>query len=606
MKIAYLLLIHQRPRHFARMLRALDDDGVHFFVHIDAKSDISPFRKAAAEYTNVTFLESPERVLVFWSGFSTITAILNLLRAAHRTHPSFVRYALLSGADFPIKPNDQIREALRSDIEFIRADHRIDPQIDDRHSRRIRYLHLYDRPLFNPKTSRHPRFATLSGRLLRLLPQRSLPSIPLYQGSAWWALTAPCVEFILRYVEDNPAYSNFFRYVSTPDEVFFHSIVFHSPFRPKVSHDVESVSDPFHDRFDGDDHASHFIDWKTPGIELPKILDLSDMDRIRKSKALFARKFRSPRSDSLIREIQARLVPGNRTVGKTQPSPTTSLPGRMTATGTSRMSEALPRLAAGASAGWKQEYAEFYYRNGRGGRAYELRSRLSTAPSLVAFRPDHCRSPVYLRTHTTDLSAYQEVIRDGAYALAPVRSPRIILDCGANIGLTSVFFANRYPEAKIIALEPDPSNFELCVMNCAPYENITPSRTAVWSHKSTVSVFDPGGTHGEWGIRVGAQPDAAAERILGRAPAFSIDEIMRQHQIDRIDLLKVDIEGAELEVFSNPSAWLDRVGVVIVETHERFRPGSRAAVRSALSKFEDQWEAGQNEIFARSGWLTPE
>lgn len=298
--IAYLILAHDRPGHLARMIRALDCEGVTFFIHIDAKSDLGAFKQAVPPGRRVKYLEGAERVAVHWSGYSTVVATLNLMNAAMGSGESFVRYALLSGADFPIKNRHAIRDRLHSKTEFIRTDFFIDPFEDKLLAQRVRHIHLYDYPWLNPRTTPSPFLFGWAQRFLRLVPRGKFPDIPIYQGSAWWALTHDCVEYILTYFHEHPAYAKFHKYTCTPDETFFHSIVVASPFRRMMSHDVEAPQQTF----DWDDYASHFIDWATPGIELPKVLDLSDLPRIQKSGAFFARKFQSPASDALLDRIE--------------------------------------------------------------------------------------------------------------------------------------------------------------------------------------------------------------------------------------------------------------------------------------------------------------
>lgn len=308
MTLAYLILLHQQPKHLGRMIRALDAGGVQFFIHVDGKADIGPFRRAAGPGPNIHFLEGRRRTNVFWSGFSSITAILNLLEAASSAGTQFSRYCLLSGSDFPIKGAATIREELRSEIEFMRVDRRLDPQGQDLHSRRIRGWHFYDHRLMNPRTTPAPRWLERAESLIRRVPRRPYRGIPLYQGSAWWALTHDSVAHILKFVRGNPEYAAFHRHVGVPDECFFQSILKASPFRGNIVQDFERNPGDIAER--PYDHASHFIDWITPGIELPKILDLTDADRLAGSRALFARKFGQPRSDDLLRLLEERIAGG--------------------------------------------------------------------------------------------------------------------------------------------------------------------------------------------------------------------------------------------------------------------------------------------------------
>ena len=300
--LACLLLTHDCPGHVARLVRALDCEGVTFFIHVDRKTDAAPFIAAVPPGERVVYLDVDRRVDVYWGGYSIVAATLNLLKVARKSSRSFTRYLLLSGSDFPIKHSEQILAALRDPaIEYLRLDRRIDPSQDDLFARRVKYLHAYDHPRFNPRSAPARESHNAAEEGLRAIPRGRYPGLPFYQGSAWWALTHDCVSFILAYLSDHPEYEAFHRFTSTSDEIFFHSIVAASPFRNRLSHDYVTEK-PRSDA--ANDHASHFIDWLTPGVELPKVLDMSDWSRLQRSRALFARKFREPVSTELIQRLE--------------------------------------------------------------------------------------------------------------------------------------------------------------------------------------------------------------------------------------------------------------------------------------------------------------
>jgi FkbM family methyltransferase len=207
---------------------------------------------------------------------------------------------------------------------------------------------------------------------------------------------------------------------------------------------------------------------------------------------------------------------------------------------------------------------------------------------------------VALRPGTSDLYVLQQVFRDSEYASADLpASARTIVDLGANIGLAALFFALRYPEARILAVEPDAGNFALLTANIATVaDRVTPLLAAAWPSDGHINLHseDADGTPlGAWGIQV-------SERLTGAdgsVPCYNVGTLLDQAGFDRVDILKVDIEGAELEVFARESAgWLPRVDLITIETHDRFRPGSDAAVRDALAPlFEELPPRGENLFF---------
>ena len=112
MHTAYLIAAHHQPGHLRRLIRALGTPGAAFFIHIDAKVDASAFHMAVGECPNVVF--TSERVRIVHSGFSQVRATLALLSEAWNFDSGFQRFCLLSGSDFPIKPNSRIRASFAS------------------------------------------------------------------------------------------------------------------------------------------------------------------------------------------------------------------------------------------------------------------------------------------------------------------------------------------------------------------------------------------------------------------------------------------------------------------------------------------------------------
>jgi FkbM family methyltransferase len=143
-------------------------------------------------------------------------------------------------------------------------------------------------------------------------------------------------------------------------------------------------------------------------------------------------------------------------------------------------------------------------------------------------------------------------------------SPSLIVDAGANTGMASLFFASIYPTAKIIAIEPEASNFELLRENCASWENITPIRAAVWPTDANVVISNQDAE--KWAFSVTLSSDVNAG-----IPTITIPQIIAQNEVNHIDLLKLDIEGAEHELFGESSeVWLPSVKFIAIELHDRF------------------------------------
>lgn len=223
------------------------------------------------------------------------------------------------------------------------------------------------------------------------------------------------------------------------------------------------------------------------------------------------------------------------------------------------------------------------------------RARLSRRPMQISITSGKHSHPVHLRMRTTDVSLYEEIIVNSEYEFEIRRQPSVIVDAGANIGLTSVFFANRFPTAKVIAVEPESSNFAMLVKNSERYTNIMPIEAALWRAETMVDLSDPG--TGSWGFQTEERQEPAANGA--RVRALTVDSLMREAGVEHIDILKVDIEGSEKEVFECCGKWIDKVGVLVVEFHDRWKTGCSETVRNAAKDFPISWTQGETTFFFR-------
>ena len=196
-----------------------------------------------------------------------------------------------------------------------------------------------------------------------------------------------------------------------------------------------------------------------------------------------------------------------------------------------------------------------------------------------------------IRKNTSDWKAFKQVFILKEYDFPIGFEPKFIIDGGANVGYASLFFADKFPAAEIIAIEPEKSNFEILSKNISRYKQINAIKAGLWHKKASLKIEDSGS--GEWGFM-------AKEVGLGDydIQAITIDEILKQSGKEEIDILKLDIEGAERELFSqNYDSWLGKVKVLIIELHDRMKEGCSAAFYSAIKKYNfSQTQRGENII----------
>lgn len=208
----------------------------------------------------------------------------------------------------------------------------------------------------------------------------------------------------------------------------------------------------------------------------------------------------------------------------------------------------------------------------------------------VALRVPGHPFPLFARQGSSDGSTFEQVFVDRAYELhRPLQRPALLVDAGANVGYASVYLAQRYPDATVIALEPEPTNFALLRQNTRPYPNVRPMQAALWSAKTRLDIANPGDEKNSIRVR-------EAARGAGDVETLTVPDVLALAGRKRIDLLKIDIEGAEKELFeAADTTWLGRVDHLVIELHDWMRPGCSAAFYRALVPYAfDQFIRGEN------------
>jgi FkbM family methyltransferase len=176
--------------------------------------------------------------------------------------------------------------------------------------------------------------------------------------------------------------------------------------------------------------------------------------------------------------------------------------------------------------------------------------------------------PIYFRRGTSDVAVIRQVFGRQEYAAVQGLSDvRLILDCGANIGCTSFFLLHAYPDAHVIVIEPDTANINLCRKNLSPFGNrVTYVQAGIWDTNVPLKVVRGEFRDGEpWSFQVRpCEPDEASDFI-----GVTIDDLLRKSGRKTIDLLKMDIEGAERIVFSaSDVSWLTQTRTIAIELHD--------------------------------------
>lgn len=285
---AFLVTVYKDEAQVCSLITQLLKYNSRVYLHIDKKTGALQ-KKLEAKYSgskNVFLLANPVRV--YWGGFSHLEAILALLKAAYAETESS-RFHLLSGQDLPIRSKTEFDHFFRTNAhkEYITCFKLPDAQWANGGLDRIQHFHLND--IFNPKKFIYPR---INGRLLRLQKwlgiKRKQPACisSWYGGGTWWSLSRKAVDEIFNFQEKHPGFIRRFKHTYCPEEIFFQTILSHSPLKDSIM--PEDL---------------RYIDWNVPGGKFPPVLDESYLEKIFKNEKFFARKF-----DSAIPEnLRARL-----------------------------------------------------------------------------------------------------------------------------------------------------------------------------------------------------------------------------------------------------------------------------------------------------------
>ncbi len=190
---------------------------------------------------------------------------------------------------------------------------------------------------------------------------------------------------------------------------------------------------------------------------------------------------------------------------------------------------------------------------------------------------------IYIRTNTPDLEVAISSFHDDEYGGIAIVAPKVIVDAGANIGTSSIYFAKKYPDAKIFAIEPEQNNFVQLEKNTDHYSNIKTVKAALWGEEGGKIIQDR--LTGSWGYTI-SETLEKTESTGQIIQCITIDGFMEQNGLNNIDILKMDIEGGEKDVLEKSSNWISKVNVMTVELHDAICFGCDRAFYIATKNFK--------------------
>src|SRR6266404_2057395 len=166
-----------------------------------------------------------------------------------------------------------------------------------------------------------------------------------------------------------------------------------------------------------------------------------------------------------------------------------------------------------------------------------IRNRCALRGRPIRLRSAYARYPLLCRPGTSDLFMFKQIFVEREYScLDALTAADLIVDCGANVGYSSAYFLSRFPEARLVAVEPEAENFAILKQNLVPFgDRATLKQTGVWSHPcGLVLVADPRSFQ--------ENSRQVREARAGEIPMFhatDIGTILAESGAERISILKI-------------------------------------------------------------------
>lgn len=279
-KVAHLILAHRSPKQVSRLIHALTYPLHDVYVHVDKKKDLAPFRELINE-PNTYIIANRKRV--DWGAYNMVEATLSSMsEILKRGHYDFIN--LLSGADYPLVKPEAVDLFLDGHLQksFMEFQHQGSPWWEEAKGRTEK-VHLTNYRF----TGRH----FLQG-LINIFPFKRKPpgGLELVGRSQWFTIATAHAAYVLHYVEKYPEIVRFFKHSWGPDEFFFQTILYNSPFNDALIN-----------------NNLRYIDW-SEGNTSPRELTLDDYEPLKKSGKFYARKFKHLTDSEILTHIDLHLL----------------------------------------------------------------------------------------------------------------------------------------------------------------------------------------------------------------------------------------------------------------------------------------------------------
>ena len=228
---------------------------------------------------------------------------------------------------------------------------------------------------------------------------------------------------------------------------------------------------------------------------------------------------------------------------------------------------------------------------------------------FIAYYPKWKATIKTRKRPSSDLDVFSQIFGDLEYkpvvdtfkANFKTNTSLKIIDAGSNIGLTSLYFSRFFEHAEFICVEPNESNLDVLTFNLDTNSipNCNKLKAGIWSKNTYLNIVSDFRGHYDWSYRVVESRD---ETDLG---AFSISHLVEKFKWETIDILKMDIEGSEKEVFTNSHSDISFLAItkcIAIEIHDEF--DCREAIYEILTKYGfSLFNSGELTIGINQNWI---
>lgn len=306
MNIAYIILCHKDPNLLARVSKALEFEGDGLFVHVDKKTDITPFLNSCENRKNVVFVK--ERIDNYWGGYNAIVATFKTIELA-LTSGDFDRFVLLQGADYPLYHPSLIHSFFRKNRskEFCKGS---DISVSKKKNDYMKVAGFYLKDCSKNNIILYGISKLLNRINLLGVKYRSCcfkkngKTLHIYHGWAQWSLTKDCIKFLYNYYKTNRKFNNYMKYRFPPDELYFQTVIENSIFKANLSDYVISKRNA--PQVETSLNLTYF--------EYPKLVTVfrspEELNGLKETGALFIRKVDSKDSVFLLDKIDKENMQG--------------------------------------------------------------------------------------------------------------------------------------------------------------------------------------------------------------------------------------------------------------------------------------------------------